>query len=108
MDKGPLSRVTRQRWEDRGRRRRVSMRFTTWTLSPAISVNAFSFFLYRSIVLVDFVAFVLGGFNLFRCDGEFWLVAGFVRYFTGKTCFHWCEDVFAGPVLSKVFHWGIN
>ncbi len=20
--------------------------------------------------------------------------------------FHWCEDVFAGPVLSKVFHWG--
>ena len=19
--------------------------------------------------------------------------------------FHWCEDVFAGPVLSKGFHW---
>ncbi len=85
VDKWPLPRVTRRRWEDRGRRRRVSTRFTTWTLSPAISVNAFSFLLYRSIVLVDFVAFVLEGFNLFRCDGAIWLVAGFVRYLTGKT-----------------------
>ncbi len=85
VDKGPLPRVMRRRWEDRGRRRRVSKRFTTWTLSPAISVNAFSFLLYRSIVLVEFVAFLLGVFNSFRCDGAFWLVAGFVRYLTGKT-----------------------
>ncbi len=62
VDKGPLPRVTRRRWEDRGRRRRVSTRFTTWTSSPAISVNAFLFLLYRSNVLVDFVAFVLGRF----------------------------------------------
>ena len=71
MDKGPWPRVTRRRWEDRGRRRRVSTRFTTWTLSPAISVNAFLCFLYRSIVLVDFVVLGLGFFNLFRCDGAF-------------------------------------
>ena len=60
VDKGSWPRVTRRRWEDRGRRRRVPTRFTTWTLSPAISVNAFFFLLYRSNVLVDFVAFVLG------------------------------------------------
>ena len=85
VDKGPLPRVTQWRWEDRGCRRHVSTRFTTRILSPAISVNAFLFLLYRSNVLVDFVAFVLGGFNLFRCDGAFWLVVGFVRYWTGKT-----------------------
>ncbi len=82
VDKEPLPRLTRWRWEDRERRRRVSTRFTTWTLSPAISVNAFLCFLYRSNVLVDFVAFGLGAFNLFRCDGAFWLGAGFVRYWT--------------------------
>ncbi len=82
VDKGPWPRVTRWRWEDRGRRRCVSTRFTTWTLSPTISVNAFLCFLYRSIVLVDFVAFGLGFFNLFRYDGAFWLGAGFVRYLT--------------------------
>ncbi len=76
VDKVSLPRVTRRRWEDRGHRRRVSTRFTTWTLSPAISVNAFLFLLYRSIVLVvfvlvDFVTCVLVDFNLFRCDGAF-------------------------------------
>ncbi len=85
VDKGSLPRTTRRRWEDRGLRCRVSTHFTTWTLSPAISVNAFSFSLYRSIVLVDFVALVLGDFSLFRCDGAFWLVAVLVRYLTGKT-----------------------
>ncbi len=82
VEKGPPPRVTRRCLQDRGRRRRVSTRFTTWILSPAISVNAFLCFLYRSIVLVDFVVFGLGGFNLFRCDGAFWLGGGFVRYWT--------------------------
>ncbi len=36
-------------------------------------------------MLVEFGALVLGDFNLFRCDGSFWLVALFVRYLTGKT-----------------------
>ena len=85
VDMGSLSRVTRRRWEDRWRRRRVSTRFTTWTLSPAISVNAFSFLLYRSIGVVGFLMFGLVKCKLFRCEGAFWLVAGFVRYFTWKT-----------------------
>ena len=85
VDMGSLPRVTRRRGEDRGRRRRVSTRFTTWTLSPAISVNAFSFLLYRSIRVVGFLMFGLVKFNLFRCEVAFWLVAGFVRYLTWKT-----------------------
>ena len=44
VDMGSLPRVTRRRWEDRGRRRRLSTRFTIWTVSPAISVNAVSFY----------------------------------------------------------------
>ncbi len=75
VDKWPLPRVTRRRGEDRGRRRRASTHITTWTLSPAISVNAFSFLLYRSIVLVDFAAFVLEGLvcsGVMACFG--WLL----------------------------------
>ena len=65
---------------DRRRRRRVSTRFTMRTLSPAISVNAFFLFLYRSFLLVIFVAFLLDEIKLFRCVGSFWLGGIFVRY----------------------------
>ncbi len=90
VDKGPSPRRRRQ---DRGWRRRVSTRFTIWTLSPAISVNAFLFSLYRSTVLVILGAVLLGGLIMFRCVDSFWLVALFVRYLTEETvlseCFHW-------------------
>ncbi len=59
VDIGPSPRVTRRRRRDRRRRRRVSTRFTMRTLCPAISVNAFFLFLYRSFLLVSFVAFSL-------------------------------------------------
>jgi hypothetical protein len=62
VDKGPLPRVTRRRRRDRGLRRRVSTRFTNWTLSPAISVNSFRFSLYRSIVVVIFGAVFVRGY----------------------------------------------
>ena len=86
MDRWPVPRVARRRWQDRGRRRRRLTRFTIRTLSPAISVNAlFGTLLYRSIVLV-FVFFVsLGDLVLFRCAGSFWLAGELVRYLTGKT-----------------------
>jgi hypothetical protein len=46
------------------------------------SVDDFFQILEYHVITVDFVAFGLGGFNLFRCDGAFWLGAGFVRYLT--------------------------
>ena len=82
VDSWPFPRVTRRRRQDWGRRRRVSTRFTIWILFPAISVNAFAFCLYRSILLVELEEFSLGNFNLFRWEGAFWLVVGFVRYWT--------------------------
>jgi hypothetical protein len=78
----PSPRVTRRRRRDRRRRRRVSTRFTIRTLSPAISVNALFRTLYRSTVLVIFVAFLLNDIKLFRCVGSFWLGGKFVRYLT--------------------------
>ncbi len=36
-------------------------------------------------MLVELGSFSLGKFNLFRCDGAFWLVALLVRYLTWKT-----------------------
>ena len=80
MDSWPFPRVTRRRWQDRGLRRRVSTRFTMRTLSPAISVNAFFLFLYRSFLLAILVAFSLDEIKLFRCVCSFWLGGDFVRY----------------------------
>ena len=82
VDSWPSPRVTRRRWRDLRRRRRVSTRFTMRTLSPAISVNAFFLFLYRSFLLAIFVAFSLDEIKLFRCVGSFWLGGKFVRYLT--------------------------
>ena len=82
VDSWPSSRVTRRRWRDRRRLRRVSTRFTMRTLSPAISVNAFFLFLYRSFLLAIFVACSLDEIKLFRCIGALWLGGNFVRYLT--------------------------
>ena len=82
LDSWPSPRVTRRRRRDRRRRRRVSTRFTMRTLSPAISVNAFFLFLYRSFLLAMLVAFSLDEIKLFRCVGSFWLGRNFVRYLT--------------------------
>ena len=85
VDRWPVPRVARRRWQDRERRRRLLTRFTIRTLSSAISVNALFGTLYRSIVVVIFFFVSLGDFVLFRCAGSFWLAGELVRYLTGKT-----------------------
>ncbi len=85
VDRWRVPRVTRRRWQDRGRRRRLLTRFTIRTLFLAISVNALFGILYRSIVLVIVFVVSLGDLVLFRCAGSFWLAGELVRYLTGKT-----------------------
>ena len=85
LDSWPSPRLTRRRWRDLRRLRRLTTRFTIRTLSPAISVNALFGTLYRSIVLVMFFFVSLGGLVLFRCAGSFWLAGELVRFLTGKT-----------------------
>ncbi len=59
-------------------------------------------------MLVGFGVLVLGDFNLFRCDGSFWLLALFVRYLTWKIFFIGARMYLQDRFYPRVFIGGID